>query len=67
MTPALRASFALIVALMALTAANLARYGGGWAWASVIIGIGALASSVWLLIVIWKSKAGGTDKKRPPP
>jgi hypothetical protein len=60
MTPALRNFFALIVAIAAITAVNLARYssnGTGWAWASVIIGIGALTSGLYLLFRVWRSKA----------
>jgi len=61
MTPALKALFALMVAIAAITAVNLTRYsefsGSGWAWASIIIGIGALTSGLCLLISFWRSKA----------
>jgi hypothetical protein len=62
MTPALRSFFALIVAIMAIAAVNLGRYSGefggsGWAWASLIIGIAALASGLYLLISFLRSKA----------
>ena len=61
MAPALRNLFAFTVAIIALMAANLAaRYGdgfsSGWAWASVILGIVALLSGLYLLILFWRSK-----------
>jgi protein-S-isoprenylcysteine O-methyltransferase Ste14 len=65
MTPALRNFFALIVAIAALTAVNFARYGTGWAWASLVIGIVALASGLYLLISFWRSNALGRQTDRP--